>query len=214
MFRPFETAAPTRGTPSSLTDRTRSLLADIERDWRMVSGMDQVPQQSAVDPARLHEALPYCFVLGQTAANSLRVRVAGQKLHDALRLDPRGMRFCGFFAEPVRPTISALLDSVMQTPAILEVPLLVQRGFARRPVAAQLLAMPLRDPAGEITRIMGAIVPCERLQGQAVQFDLATDRTIRHDPLESGLVERRAPAVEPGMPVARTGGLRLVVNNS
>ena len=214
MFRPFETATPWRVATPPLSARARALLTDIEADWRMVSGMDRVPQESTVDPARLHEALPYCFILGKTAAQSLRVRVAGQKLHDALRLDPRGMRFCGFFAEPVRPTVQALLDSVMDTPAILELPLVVHRGFARRAVSASLLAMPLRDPAGEITRVMGAIVPSDPLQGQAVEFDIATDRTIRHDPLETGLVDRRTSPNRVGQPVPRRGALRLVVDNS
>ncbi|RYH03154.1 PAS domain-containing protein [Salipiger sp. IMCC34102] len=210
MFTPYPvTPASHRRTPR-LSDRARLLLSEVERDWRAVTGLDQDPAKTG--SAELQEALPHCFVLGRNAAGILRVRVAGQKLHDALRHDPRGASFGTLFADPGRETILGLMDTVLDTPAIMELPLVVHRGLARRSISAALLALPLRDADGEISKIMGAIVPSEPLAGgSAVRFDLATDRTIRHEPLKHGLVERRRNGR--GAPVPPRPALRLVVNN-
>ena len=214
MFTPYPIVPASHRRTPPLSVRARRLLTEVERDWRMVTGAEQIDTDADAAPIDLTEALPYCFVLGRNEEGVLRVRVAGQKLHETLRHDPRGAPFGTFFTESARETVLALMNSVLDTPAIMEVPLVAHRGLARRSVSASVLALPLRDGDGDITKIMGALVPSDPpTGGGGVRFDLATDRTIRHEPLKHGLVERRR--ANRGTPdVAPPPRLRLVVDNT
>ena len=213
MFTPYPIGSSRRRQTPALSDRARALLVEVERDWRMVTGAEPAEIDPVAGPVDLSEALPYCFVLGRNGEGVLRVRVAGQRLHEILRHDPRGAPFGTFFADDARETVDSLLETVLETPAIMELPLVAYRGLTRRPVSASLLALPLRDGDGRIAKIMGALVPSEtEIGGASLRFDLATDRILRHEPLEHGLVERRRANRTVTQSDARPR-LRLVVDN-
>ena len=69
----------------------QQILQVLEQDWRTIAAQKQM--KGRFDPALMDAALPHAFMLERTGPGALRIRVAGQRLHDLLRMDPRGMTF-------------------------------------------------------------------------------------------------------------------------
>ena len=121
-----------------LSTRTQGLLAALESDWRRMCGNQNVPAHRGLDPGALDAALPFTFVLQRSQTGSARIRVAGQELHNMLRLEPRGMPFSIFFNPSAKDTVAEMVEAAFSLPAIVSLPLVSQRRFARRPLDAQL----------------------------------------------------------------------------
>ncbi|WP_386681727.1 PAS domain-containing protein [Loktanella sp. R86503] len=202
-----QTAAAGRRLP----DAERAVLQLLEDDWRQISSGEIVPAHAQLDPHALHNALPHAFLLHRTAPGAVRIRVAGQRLHDLLRMDPRGMSFGCFFAEGSRDAVMDIVDSAFDGPAIVGLPLTASRGLGRKPMLAELLLLPMMDAQGQVTRMMGALVAAGPLNSRAYRFDIAGDAVLRHDALNLPFAERRGARARP-LPVQRPA-LRLVVNN-
>lgn len=189
MTRQFQTDHQ----PKSLLDPDdQTILRVLEHDWRKMCGLDVAPAYDAVNPAALDGALPFSFVLQRVSPGVARIRVAGQKLHDMMMMDPRGMPFASFFADDSRETAMAVLEHAFQSPAIVGFALTTPRGFGRKPVRAEALLLPMRDRSGELTRMMGAIVTSGPVPSRPLRFDIAKDVSLRSDVLHAGLVDRRA----------------------
>lgn len=78
-------------------DRIHPTLALIEDHWNAQHIDGQVPRRADIAPDALGHALPFTFMLHRVAPGIGRIRVAGQKLHDILRMDPRGIPLSAFF---------------------------------------------------------------------------------------------------------------------
>lgn len=224
---------PSSLKPVSLLDPAdQTILRVLEHDWRRMCGMDVAPTHAQFNPAELDHALPHAFVLHRVAPGVARIRVAGQKLHDVMRMDPRGMPFASFFSEDSRETAMALLEHAFETPSVLGFSLSASRGLGRKPVRGEALLLPMRDSGGALTRMMGAIVTSGPLPNRAVRFDIAKGQPLRSDALQPGLYERRAnrgrspetaPHMDHNAPVVGAAApqqttsrprLRLVVDNT
>ena len=201
----------TRTRPHRLPEAERAILRLLEEDWRQICSGDLVPAQAQLDPHALHDALPHAFLLQRTAPGAVRIRVAGQRLHDLLRMDPRGMSFGSFFSATACDTVMNIVDTAFDGPAIVGLPLTAARGLGRKPMPAELLLLPMVDAQGSVTRMMGALVAAGPLGHRTYRFDIASDAVLRHDSLDLAFAERRGPRARP-MPNERPK-LRLVVNN-
>ncbi len=211
FIRAFDAAhvATTRLAPQEA-----QILMTLEQDWRTITA--QPGAESRFDPALLDSALPYAFMLERTAPGALRTRVAGQRLHEMLRMDPRGMSFGAFFTEDARDTVLRLAEQAFTSPAVVSIPLLAQRSFGRKPLRAEVLLLPLRDAKGRLTRVMGALVVSGQTGTRGLRFELASDQPVRCDQMDTPYPDRRARRGEAAYPPpARTEkpALRLVVNN-
>lgn len=198
---------PTPALPAA----EQAILRVLETDWRQMCNGTVVPSHAQLDPHALNDALPHAFLLHRSAPGSVRVRVAGQRLHDLLRMDPRGMSFGSFFTDAARDTMMSLVDTAFDGPAIVGVPLTAARGLGRKPMQAELLLLPMRDSAGQVTRMMGALVAAGPLNTRALRFDIARDAILRHDTFNLGFPDRRGNRSRP-LPTQRPA-LRLVVDN-
>ena len=194
-----------------LPEAERAVLRLLEEDWRQICSGDVVPAHAQLDPHALHDALPHAFLLQRTAPGSIRVRVAGQRLHDLLRMDPRGMSFGTFFTPAARDVAMKIVDTAFDGPAIVGLPLTASRGLGRRSMPAELLLLPMMDARGNVTRMMGALVAAGPLGNRTHRFDIAGDAVLRHDSLNLPFTERRGPRARP-LPTERPK-LRLVVDN-
>lgn len=213
MFDTIDTrrAAAMPATTSCLPAAEQAILHLLEADWRQMCSGCIVPAHAQLDPHALHDALPHAFLLHRTAPGAVRVRVAGQRLHDLLRMDPRGMDIAAFFAPASRAAALRIVESAFAGPAVVNLPLRAARGLGRQPMRAELLLLPLRDAQGQVTRMMGALVAAGPLGTRSHRFDIASDSPLRHDALGLPFADRRAIR---GQPVAaRRPQLRLVVNN-
>ncbi len=198
---------------TKLAPAEAQILHTLEQDWRTISVRPEAVTR--FDPSLLDAALPYAFMLERTAPGALRTRVAGQRLHEMLRMDPRGMPFTSFFTEEASETVLRLAEKAFTAPAVVGIPLIANRSFGRRALRAETLLLPLRDAQGQLTRVMGALVVSGHIGTRGLRFDLATDQTVRCDVMDTPYPDRRARrgAVKPPARVEKPG-LRLVVDNS
>lgn len=194
-----------------LPEAERAVLRLLEEDWRQMCSGEIVPAHARLDPHALHDALPHAFLLHRTAPGAVRIRVAGQRLHDLLRMDPRGMSFGSFFTAAARDTAMTIVDTAFDGPAIVGLPLTAARGLGRKPMQAELLLLPMMDAQGQVTRMMGALVAAGPLNYRTYRFDIAGDAVLRHDSLNLSFAERRGPRAR-AFP-HKVPKLRLVVDN-
>ena len=211
MFNVIDLPRP-KTPPHRLPEAERAILRLLEEDWRQMCSGQDVPAHAQLDPHALHDALPHAFLLHRTAPGAVRIRVAGQRLHDLLRMDPRGMSFGSFFTAAARDAAMALVDSAFDGPAVVGLPLTAARGLGRRPLPGELLLLPMVDAQGQVTRMMGALVTAGPLANRAHRFDIAGDAVLRHDSMTLPFAERRGHRARPVRPTGPT--LRLVVDNT
>lgn len=191
IFRAFDAphAQATHLSPSELT-----ILATLENDWRNL--METTNGHGRFDPRLLDAALPHAFMLERTAPSAMRIRVAGQNLHDLLRMDPRGMSFASIFRPALRDAALNLAEAAFTMPAVVGIPLKASRGVGRRPLRAEALLLPLHHGAQEVTRVIGALVTTGDPTIRGLRFDLATDVPLRCDPIMIDKPERRTHRAE------------------
>jgi hypothetical protein len=207
----------------------QALLHALELDWRRMCGNAMTPTHVGLAPVKLDAALPHAFVLRRIEPGMARFRIAGQRLHDLLHMDPRGMSFGAFFTEAARDTALELLDAAFTLPAILAIPLIAPRRFGLAPVRGTALLLPMRDAAGDVTRMLGALVTSGSVPRRGVRFDIDHDVAMRCEELTGHFPDRRTgsralsaasdqTATTPQTPssarTAPASGLRLVVDNT
>lgn len=200
-----------RHTRLTTDPEASTVLAALEQDWRRLNGGIDV-----ADPGEMDRALPYTFMLERTAPGATRLRVAGQALHAIAGMEPRGLSLTTFFSEGLRDTIAELAEAAFTLPAIIGLPLSVNRRLIRKPATASLLLLPMTPVEGRSRRVLGAIVPDELVPLKGVRFDMARSADIRCEPQVLPLSDRRAPAPHQPEAVQRLGrpALRLVVDNT
>lgn len=219
---------PTDLTPkltamTHLDTEDQALLHALELDWRRMCGNAESLAPATLDPVKLDAALPHAFVLRRVGPGAARFRVAGQRLHDLMQMDPRGMPISSFFSEAARETAMELMEAAFTLPAIVAIPLTAPRSFGRKPLRATALMLPMRDATGEMSRMLGAIITSGAVPRKALRFDIAHDVELRCEALEGRFPDRRAgsrapeakrPLSHAPAPTVQRGHLRLVVDNS
>lgn len=185
--------------------RQISVLMALESYWRSLAPSGEVPVRGAIEPREIGPCLRHCYMATLVAPGLARIRFAGQELEQVFGMDVRGMPMSALFDAGSRVRLHDALERVAGSPAIVELPLQTDQGFPRRNLPGRMSLLPLRDEAGAVSRILGAII----FDGKSVtrgpaQISIPKDRPFR--------VERLArPNREATVP-AKTR-LRLVVNN-
>lgn len=193
-------------------DPKHPVLAELEQYWQSLRLDDSIPNRADIDPDKISSALPYTFVLQRVAPGVARMRVAGQKLHDILRMDPRGMPVSAFFDAEDRSTLAVHLESAFSEPALIAMPVQGAAGLLRSAVKGAILLMPMRDESGDVSRVLGALVTDGPLGARSRRLRLDDSRPMRIEPLTQ---IHAAPAHTPQMqrPDVARPALRLFVNN-
>jgi hypothetical protein len=97
---------------------------------------------------------------------------------------------------------------MMEQPALVEMPLSLNASALQRAQKGRMILLPLRDDAGGLTRVMGAIVLDDKVHGRMpVRLDIPEDQPIRVDPVP---IWQNAQEKRPG---DGRPALRLVVSN-
>ena len=189
--------------------RPHPAMALLENHWQSLRHGQNTPARADVDPAAIDKALSWTFILHRVAPGVARIRVAGQNLHDFLRMDPRGMPISAFFDADDRSTLSVHVESVFSDPALIMIPLHRPAALLRPEVQGALLLMPLTNHLGEVTRAIGALVT-DRSLGQRRRVQINGHLPMRYEPLSmhsaKALVKQKGPS-------DMRSALRLVVNN-
>lgn len=193
-------------------------LQALETYWRSLQDADKIPARIDLNPARIEQVLPFAFILQRVAPGTARFRVAGQRIHDLLKMDPRGMPFSTLFEHDSHDELRALVEGTCASPAILGLTLRSPATLLRPEIDGALLLLPMRDSAGETTRLLGALVTPDHSQQKPRRFALRGDLPRRLDRLTdtSGGVSpllHPAPAQMKRPDAGQRPALRLVVNN-
>ncbi|MBB97162.1 MAG: diguanylate cyclase [Rhodobacteraceae bacterium] len=154
-----------------------SPIRQIEAYWTALREDGGIPMRSQIDPRGMSSTLEYTFILERIAPGMARFRIAGQHLCGLAGMEVRGMPLTAFFTPVARPEISATLEHVFDTPAVVELDL---RGEVARTGApstsARMLMLPLRSDFGRVDRILGAMMSTERGRPSRtpVRFEIAS----------------------------------------
>lgn len=189
-------------------DQAATLMAQLEQYWRSLCRSDGVPYRSDITARSLGPALPYAFLAERVAASTLRLRVAGRALELIAGMEVRGLPLTALFSVPARKSLAAAIPTMMEQPALVEMPLSLNAGALQRAQKGRMILLPLRDDAGGLTRVMGAIVLDDKVHGRMpVRLDIPEDQPIRVDPVP---IWQNAQEKRPG---DGRPALRLVVSN-
>ncbi|WP_043699297.1 PAS domain-containing protein [Yoonia vestfoldensis] len=189
------------------------ILHSLENYWHSLRHARHIPARNDVAPHMIDAALPHAFILQRVAPGVARMRVAGQKIHDLLRMDARGMPISVLFGPDSRDSLRDLVETAFTQPAIVAASLLSAGQMFRPALPATILMLPLRDEKGATSRVLGALV-CEGMTGNRPRrFDLAPGRLVRIDSLAINLASSQPAPAQMQRPDAERPALRLVVDN-
>lgn len=193
------------------------ILMTLEQYWQTLRDADRIPARSAIEPGKIDRVLPHAFILQRVAPGIARIRVAGQKMHEFLKMDARGMPLSTLFQPEARDEIQRLVDAAFTDPAIVTLPLLSPGGLMQAPISGTMMLLPLRDHEGHTTRILGALVADGQRGTRPRRFIIGAQSKIRYDrlgvPPQVVALTPRAPVTTQRPNVSQRPALRLVVNN-
>ncbi len=190
-------------------------LESLEQYWQALRNAQRVPSRNDIEPSQIDDALPHAFILQRVAPGIARMRVAGQKLHDLLKMDARGMPLSTFFLPESKDQIAKLVEAAFSEPAIISVPLNSPGSIVRPHLTGTMLLLPLRDDKGATSRILGAIVTEGQTGSRPRRFEITKGARVRHETLGLQLASVQTliqPQPAEVQDKARPA-LRLVVNN-
>ena len=192
------------------------ILQSLETYWRALRHAQRIPSRNDIEPQQIDDALPHAFILQRVAPGVARMRVAGQQLHDLLKMDARGMPISTFFVPEARDEVAGLVESAFASPAIVAIQVVSPGSMLRQEVTGTMLLLPLRDAKGDTTRILGALITDGPRGNRPRRFEIAKGVPVRHEPQAPQLAS--VPAIpRPETPKERNAprrALRLVVNNA
>jgi hypothetical protein len=193
-------------------------LQTLETYWQKLRAAGNIPARTDLNPARIEHVLPYTFILQRVAPGTARFRVAGQRLHDLLKMDPRGMPFSTLFDQDSHDDLRHVIEAVCADPAIIGLQVRSAASLMRPALDGTALLLPMRDTSGRMTRILGAIVTPDTTSQKPRRFVIRNDVARRHDrlgPIRPELVSLMPTVVRPSKrpDAVLRPALKLVVNN-
>lgn len=190
------------------------ILQSLEDYWQTLRHAQRLPARTDIAPSEIDSALPYAFILQRVAPGIARFRVAGQRLHDLLKMDARGMPLGTLFLPEAREQTQRLLEAAFTGPAIVSIPLASPGTLMRPALKGTMLLLPLRDQGNNATRILGALVTDHDGGSRPRRFAIPQDARIRHDQIGVQLATAQLIPHQPAKrPDAERPALKLVVNN-
>jgi hypothetical protein len=191
------------------------VLERLEAYWRALRHARHIPSRNDIRPNEIDSALPHAFILQRVAPGVARMRVAGQQLHELLKMDARGMPISTFFHANARDQVADLIEKAFSEPAIVALPLVSPGNVVRAPLTGTMLLLPLRDEVGQTSRVLGALVTEGHQGNRPRRFEIDQNASIRVDTLGIKLAAAQVMPIisnEKG-PDAERPALRLVINN-
>ena len=153
-------------------DAPNSPLRQAEAYWNALREGEPIPRRSQVDPRGLENILGQTFIVQRIAPGIGRFRLAGRDINALAGMEVRGMPISALFTPKGRKVLSAVLENMFETPAIAELSLATQARFARSPVPASMILLPLRTDTDDVSRALG-VLACGDISGTApVRFDV------------------------------------------
>jgi hypothetical protein len=131
-------------------------VAAVHDYWDRLRAGRAMPGRSEVDPREISAALAHAFIAEIVAPGVARLRVAGSHLNELLGMEARGMPLSVYVTGETRHELAEAIRQVAQS-ARAQLPLRSDPGIGKPALDGLLVLMPLRDRAGQPTRILGAL---------------------------------------------------------
>lgn len=192
------------------------IIHDLESYWQTLRHAQRLPARTDIAPDAIDAILPHAFILQRVAAGTARFRVAGQCLHDVLKMDARGMPLSVMFTPEARSRVHPLLEKAFTGPAIVELPLISEPSRFKSAISGRMLLLPMRDQNNEATRMLGALVTDKVTGSRPYRFDIDADRPVRTEMLGlrvAASTPQTAPAPAKRPDTGQRPALQLVVDN-
>jgi hypothetical protein len=186
---PFALRAPVLDYPA---------VCGVQAYWDRLRAGRTMPARSEVDPREISAALAHTFVAEIVAPGVARLRVAGSHLNDLLGMEARGMPLSVYMTGASRHELAQAIQQVAQG-ARAQLPLRSDGGIGKPALDGLLVLMPLRDRAGQPTRILGVLETHGQIGRLPRRFRLAGPVTRLVDTPEPAAASR--PARPDGRPV-------------
>lgn len=171
---------------------TLSPLRQAEAYWTALRRGDDVPSRSQIDPRGLENILSNTFILERIAPGIARFRLAGAVLNEMAGMEVRGMPITAFFTADSRKQLSAAMEHMFETPAIVELELQIEGPRLHSPREARMLLLPLRSDLGDISRVLGVFVTDEESSAATSQRFSISSIEMRSVAKASGTPEFKA----------------------
>lgn len=193
-----------RPVPSSLVSleehrlaRRHPALVQVEGYWEALKGGRLVPDRAEIDPRGLAGALEHAFIVERIAPGLARFRVAGMHLSDLMGLEVRGMPISATFTPDARADLSRALEAAFTEPARIRMILRGEDGIGRPALPGEMILLPLRADAGEVSRALGCVVMEGRIGRQPRRLSITG---VEHKTLtgyaDGGAMGKPRPAPE------------------
>lgn len=178
------------------------ILQNLRSYWDSLRDGRLAPYRAELDPRKFEDALENMFILEQLNPTQLRVRLAGMTLCEMMGMEVRGMPPEAFMAADDRADFTKHLNTVLNTPSIVELDL-VATGSDGVSTKAKMLLLPLRSDFGEVTRVLGCVLTEEDIKTAPVHFsiesvscvNITADGTTEAKAAMPGFAENAAPFV-------------------
>ncbi len=134
----------------------RAVVSQITAYWEALRSGRDAPYRSEVDPRGIQSALKNAFILERMAPGLAKIRVSCRQLTELMGMDMRGMPITSMITPDSRESFRRTIEDVFTGPAVGELRLRGDKGFLKPGPEAHMLLLPLKDEAGDVTRILGA----------------------------------------------------------
>lgn len=133
-----------------------SMISRVCAYWTSLRENGDIPKRSAIDATALGAALPHVFIAELVTPRMAKLRICGHQIEDLQGLDMRGMPVAALFMNEAREHLGEALAQV-SLGARVTLSLRAAGVTAQPEMTATLALLPLSDPAGGITRVMGVL---------------------------------------------------------
>ncbi len=164
---------PNSGTVPQDGLGTYSMISRVCAYWSSLREHGEIPERSAIDAAALGPALPHVFLAEMITPRVAKMRICGHQIEDLQGMDMRGMPVAALFMSEARGQLSEALSQVALG-ARVTLSLKSAGRMGQPEMTATLALLPLADPAGRITRVMGVLERQGAIGQLPRRFDLAT----------------------------------------
>ena len=127
------------------------------RYWNSLSEGDRPPYRRDIEPHRIKPVLPNTFILQFLDPDHIVFRLAGTRICEIYGREFRDQNFLKMWDENAERGIQMLVDKVLssETAGLIDY---VAETFDKTRIQSEILLLPLRDEAGDITRLLGCAV--------------------------------------------------------
>lgn len=194
-----------------------ALNNEVEAYWEGLRDGRPMPARGEIDPRGIDRALGHTFILEKVAPGMARFRLAGQHLNRIMGMDVRGMPVSALLGAESRPEFALHLKDLFDGHCALRIALHAKGGMGRPAVDAEMILLPLNDPATGIDRALGCLVSDGQLGTAPRRFSITHVQPrglVQPVQQAPAFAEDPAPFAPRPNPAARRPQLRLVTNRT